>query len=52
MAYVCGVDFNSLYPSDYSSMKTNEIAYADGRLLIPDGVKFYTIDKNNIAQII
>jgi hypothetical protein len=46
------VDFNSLYPSAYSSYKTNKIAYTDGRLLMPGGVKLYTIDKNRIAQII
>jgi hypothetical protein len=43
ITHVCGVDFNSLYPSPYSSIKTNKIACTDGRLLIPGGVKFYTI---------
>jgi hypothetical protein len=46
------VDFNSLYPSAYNSYKTNKIAYTGGRLLMPGGVKLYTVDKNRIAQII
>jgi hypothetical protein len=50
--YVCGVDFNSLYPSAYSSIKTNKIAYTDGKLLMFGGVKLYTVDKNRIAQVI
>jgi hypothetical protein len=49
---VCGINFNSLYPSAYSSIKTNKIGYTDGRLLIPGGVKFYKVDKNRIATII
>jgi hypothetical protein len=52
MTHACGVDFNSLYPSAYNSIKTNKIAYTDGRLFIPGGVKLYTIDKNRIVQII
>jgi hypothetical protein len=52
MTHVCGVDFISVYPSAYGSIKTNNIAYTDGRLLTPGGVKLYTIDKNKIVQII
>jgi hypothetical protein len=52
MTHVCGVDFNSLYPSAYSSYKTNKIAYTNGRLLMTGGVKFYTIEKNRITQTI
>jgi hypothetical protein len=40
MIHVCGVDFNSLYPSAYSSYKTNKIAYTGGRLLMPGAINF------------
>jgi hypothetical protein len=52
MTHVCGVDFNYLYPSAYSSIKTNKIDYNDGGLLMPGGLKLYTIDKNRIASTI
>jgi hypothetical protein len=52
MTHVCGVDFNYLYPSPYSSIKTNKIGYTDSRLLMCGGVKFYIIHKNRITSII
>jgi hypothetical protein len=44
MKLVCGADFNSLYPFTHSTINTNKITYADGRLLKTDSMKFYTID--------
>jgi hypothetical protein len=52
ITHVCYVDFNSLYPYAYSSIKTNKIAYRDSRVLMPGSVKFYTINKNKITSII
>jgi hypothetical protein len=49
---VCGIEFNSLYHSVYSPIKTNKITYTNCKLLISGGVKFYSIDKNKIASII
>jgi hypothetical protein len=52
MTHVCGVDFNSLYPSAYSSIKSNKIPYAGGRLLMLGDFKEYILDKQKMKNII
>ena len=46
VTHVCGVDFNSLYPSSYSSEKHPFIPYTGGRMYMPGRVieAFYTKD--------
>jgi hypothetical protein len=52
MTHVTGVDFNSLYPSSYSSIKSNKIPYTNGRLLMPGDFKEYILDKQKMKNII
>ena len=35
MTHVCGTDFNSLYPSSFSSIVNPNIAYTGGRMYMP-----------------
>jgi hypothetical protein len=53
MTHVTGVDFNSLYPSSYSS-KPNEhyIWYTNHRMLMPSAVREYTTDERKMKQTI
>jgi hypothetical protein len=47
MTHICGVDFNSLYPSVYSSIKSNLIEYTGGVMYMPGRVLNYYSSKTN-----
>jgi hypothetical protein len=52
MTHVTGVDFNSLYPSSYSSIYNDMIDYTGHRMLMPGDVKEYIKEKQRIFKII
>jgi hypothetical protein len=57
MTHVCGVDFNSLYPSSFSSIPNKNIPYTDGKMWMPGRVKKFLIttteaEKKYARQII
>lgn len=44
MTHVCGTDFNSLYPSSFSSVENPNIPYTGGRLYMPGRLlKYYEV---------
>jgi hypothetical protein len=49
---ILGVDFNSLYPSAYSSIKHPCNPYTEGIIYIPGNVKFHSTNKDQILKII
>jgi hypothetical protein len=51
-SHVIGVDFNSLYPSSYSSIKHPSNPYTDNITYMPGPLKFHTTDKKKIMEII
>jgi hypothetical protein len=45
VTHICGVDFNALYPSLYSSILNMMIGYTGNKMLMPGNFKKYITDK-------
>jgi hypothetical protein len=52
MTHVTGVDFNSLYPSSYSSLPNEMIDYTNFRMLMPGNVTEFTKSKIRILDVL
>jgi hypothetical protein len=52
VTHIAGVDFNTLDPSAYSSIRNEMIGYTGNKMLMPGNLKEYITDKQRIFDII
>jgi hypothetical protein len=48
LTHITGVDFNTLYPSPYSSIPNEMIGYTGNKMMIPGNLKEYITDKQRM----